>query len=362
MDARVREPDDRDQNDDSDAKPAMSRGRKLLTVGVIAIAAAVIIIGGILYWLHARRFENTDDAFIDGNQSQVGAQVSGQVAALFVDDNQHVIAGQPLLDLDPRGFQIKLDQARATAANAAAEAAQARADLAQQRANLEQQRAQVRVAEADFAQAQQDFARYHGISAAAFARQQFDEASATQKSSAAKLDSARQAVLGGEAQLVAQQAKIDAADASARQADASVRDAELQLSYTHLVAPLVGKVTRRTVNVGNYITPGQALLAVVPDEMWVTANFKETQLDLMRVGQAVDVTVDAFPGHVLHGHVQSFQRGTGAVFSSLPAENATGNYVKVIQRIPVKIVFDGDDWRSLPLAPGLSVSPRVTVR
>jgi membrane fusion protein (multidrug efflux system) len=361
MDAMAPTLHDQDEGDAVAPKP-MPRGRKLLVGGVVAIAAAAVIGLGVFYWLDARRFETTDDAFIDGNQSQVSAEIAGRVDGLLVKDNQHVDAGQALFTLDSRDLQVKLDQSRAAAANAQAMAAQARADLAQLRANLEQQRAQVRVSEADFEQAEKDLARYRGISHAAFAQQDLDQSSAGAKSAAAKLDSARQAVIAGEAQLVSQQARIDAADASARQAAASVRDAELQLGYARVVAPVAGKVTRRTVNVGNYVTPGQALLAIVPDDLWVTANFKETQLGLMREGQPVEITVDAFPGHALHGHVDSFQRGTGSVFSSLPAENATGNYVKVIQRIPVKIVFDGNDWRDLPLAPGLSVSPSVKVR
>jgi membrane fusion protein (multidrug efflux system) len=343
-------------------KPPMSRGRRLRVGVIVVVVIAAAVTAGVLYWLHARQFETTDDAFIDSNQSQVSTQISGRVDALLVKDNQHVDAGQVLFTLDPRDFQVKLDQSRAAAANSAALAAQARADLEMQRANLEQQRAQVRVAEADSEQAQQNLARYRGISKAAFAQQDLDQTSATARGAAAKLDSARHAVAGVEAQLLSQQAKIDASDASAREAEADVRNADLQLGYTKIIAPTAGTVTRRTVNLGNYVTPGQALLAIVPDELWVTANFKETQLNLIRVGQPVEITVDAFPDQVLHGHVDSFQRGAGSVFSSLPAENATGNYVKIVQRIPVKIVFDGDDWRRLPLAPGLSVDPRVTVR
>ena len=136
----------------------------------------------------------------------------------------------------------------------------------------------------------------------------------------------------------------------------------MQLSYTHIVAPQAGRITQRSVNVGNYVTAGQALLAVVPDQLWVTANFKETQLTHMRAGQPVTVTVDAFPDHALAAYVESVQRGTGSFFSVLPAENATGNYVKVVQRVPVKIVFDGDAWHGLPLAPGMSVVPQITIR
>jgi membrane fusion protein (multidrug efflux system) len=343
------------------SKP-MSPGRKRLNTVIGGAVLLLCLAAGVGYWLHSRHYESTDDAFIDSNQSQIASQVSGRVVELLVTDNQHVEKNQPLLRIDRRDFEVKLEQAEAQEANAVAQVAQARADLLYQTASLAQQTSQVRVAEADLTQAKQDLARYTGTDPAAITRQQLEQSQATTKSAFAKLDSAKQAVQAGEAQVASQRTKIDAALASARQSHADVDNAKLQLSYTEVLAPQAGKVTRRTVNLGNYVTPGQALVAVVPDEMWVTANFKETQLVHMSVGQRVDVTVDAYPDNVLHAHIQSLQRGTGSVFSSLPAENATGNYVKVVQRLPVKIVFDGDDWRHLPLAPGLSVSPRVTVR
>ncbi len=351
-----------EQQAEAAGKPPASPARKRLNLLIGATLAALLVVTGVLYWLHARHYESTDDAFIDSNQSQIASQINGRVIALLVADNQHVDKGQPILRIDPRDYQVKLEQSEAQEANAVAQVAQARADLAVQIANLGQQQAQVRVNEADLVQARQDLARYLGSDPAAITRQQLDQSQASAKSSLAKVDSARQAVAAAQAQIVSQRTKIDAAEASVRQIQADVDNAKLQLSYTEVVAPQAGKITRRTVNLGNYVTPGQALVAVVPDEMWVTANFKETQLAHMKVGQPVDVTVDAYPDTLLHAHVESLQRGTGSVFSSLPAENATGNYVKVVQRLPVKIVFDGDDWRNLPLAPGLSVNPRVKVR
>ncbi|WP_144152402.1 HlyD family secretion protein [Paraburkholderia sp. BCC1885] len=343
-------------------KAPVSPARKRLNLLIGALVLTVLVAAGVLYWLHSRHYESTDDAFIDSNQSQIASQISGRVIELLVADNQHVDKGQPILRIDPRDYQVKLEQSEAQEANAVAQVAQARADLTVQIANLAQQEAQVRVSEADLVQAKQDLARFLGVDPAAITRQQLDQSQASAKSSLAKLDSAKQAVAAAQAQIVSQRTKIDATQASVRQIQADVDNAKLQLSYTEVDAPQAGKITRRTVNLGNYVTPGQALVAVVPDDMWVTANFKETQLIHMKVGQPVDVTVDAYPDKLLHAHVESLQRGTGSVFSSLPAENATGNYVKVVQRLPVKIVFDGDDWRSLPLAPGLSVSPRVTVQ
>lgn len=347
---------------DEASRAPMSPARKRLNAVIGVTVLTICVVAGVLYWLHSRHYESTDDAFIDSNQSQIASQVNGRVIALLVADNQHVEKDQPLLKIDQRDFQVKLEQSEAQEANAVAQLAQTRSDLLVQTASLAQQVAQVRVAQADLVQAQQDLTRFLGTDPAAITRQQLEQSQATTKSALAKLDSARQAVEAGKAQVVSQRTKIDAAQASVQQMHADVDNAKLQLSYTEVLAPQAGKVTRRTVNLGNYVTAGQALVAVVPDDMWVTANFKETQLVHMRVGQPVDVTVDAYPDHVLHAHIESLQRGTGSVFSSLPAENATGNYVKVVQRLPVKIVFDGDDWRKLSLAPGLSVDPRVTVR
>jgi membrane fusion protein (multidrug efflux system) len=348
--------------DHKDDRVAISIPRKRLMVAAAALGGAALLLLGVLYWLHARRFEDTDDAFVDGNQSQVASQVSGRIDAILIADNQHVASGDPLLTIDPRDYQVRLAQSRAATVNAEAEARQARADLALQQADLQEKMAQVRVAEADLLKAEQDLARYRGIDPAAVTRLQLNQVEATDKSAAAKLDSARQSVVGAEAQLKSQQAKIEAADASVVKASADVLNAELQLSYTRIVAPQAGRVTRRSVNLGNYVTPGQALLAIVPDDVWVTANFKETQLNFMKPGEPVEIRVDAFPKARLRAHVDSFQHGTGSVFSSIPAENATGNYVKVVQRIPVKIVFDNDDWRGVGLAQGMSVTPVVQVR
>jgi membrane fusion protein (multidrug efflux system) len=256
---------------------------------------------------------------------------------------------------------VRLDQALAQQANAEASVAQARAQLALQQANLEQAMAMTRVGEADLTQAQQDLGRYRSIDPHAVTRQQLDNAAAAARSMQAKLDADHHAVAAGEAQVAAVRAQIDAAVASVNQMKVGVAQARLQLSYDTITAPQAGRVTKKTVQLGNYVTPGQALLAVVPEAVYVTANFKETQLGAMRAGQAVAISVDAYPQITFRGRVDSFQNGTGSAFSSLPAENATGNYVKVIQRVPVRIVFDDDRIRNYRLAPGMSVSPKVSL-
>ena len=350
----------------AEQKPPMPRWKKALYWLIGLSILAVLIIGGVLYYLHARHYENTDDAFVDGHMSQVSAQVAARVVRLAFQDNERVRAGQILVALDTRDYQVKLDQARAQRAQAAAQVEQARAQVALQQANLDQALAQVRVSEADLGQQQTDLARYRAIDPKAITRQQLDTAGATTKSAGARLDASRQAVSGARAQIEAQKAQVVAAEANLAAADVTVANAELQLSYTNVIAPADGRVTKRTVEVGNYVNPGQSLLAVVPDDLWITANFKETQLADMRPGQEVRVRVDACAGQDIAAKVDSFQSGTGAVFSALPAENATGNYVKVVQRVPVKLVFDKPTPEGkigeCRLAPGLSVSPRVTVR
>ena len=270
-------------------------------------AALAAMAGGALYFVLAAPSVSTDDATIEGHVIPVSAKISGHVARVRIDDNQVVKAGDVLAEIDPRDFQTRLDQARGKVASDRAEAAKTDADL---------KRAQ-----------------------ALFAR---DEAS--------KQD------------LEHAQAASDAAKADLAQSDAAQRQAELDLSYTKILAPESGRVTRKAVEPGAYVSIGQSVLALVPAESWVVANFKETQLARMRVGQAAEIRVDAYPDRRLHGHVDSIQDGTGARFSLLPAENATGNFVKVVQRVPVKIVLDDKPASGRVLAPGMSVEATVDLR
>ena len=327
-----------------------------------AIVVVSLLAAGTRYWLEARHFESTDDAAIDSNTTQIAPRVAGQVTKLLFSDNAHVAAGDPLLTIDPRDFQARLDQARAQQASASASLQQARAQVLVQQAAVDQAAANVRMAEADMLQAKQDYDRFQAINPHAVTRQQIDAATAAYHSAQAKVDANRQMVDGARAQVRAAQAQVLAAQASIEQAAANTQAAELQLSYCTIVAPVAGIVTHRTVDAGNYVAAGQPLFALVQDGRWVTANFKETQLAVIRPSQDVDLAIDAVPSVVFHGKVDSFQAGTGTVFSALPAENATGNYVKIVQRLPVKIVFDDARAKDYPLAPGMSVTPSVRVR
>ncbi|MDT7951629.1 MAG: HlyD family secretion protein [Acetobacteraceae bacterium] len=353
---------DGDDAEEPAPKPPVPRWKKLLFWGIGLAILAALIVGGVLYWLDARQYASTDDSYVEAYISQISPQIDGRVVKLAIDDFQHVKQGQVLLQLDPRDFQVKLDQARAQRAQGAAQLAQATAGLAQQQAAVDQAQANVRIAQADQAQAQSDLARYRSVGAQAVSRQQVDTASATNKSGLAKVDASRQAVLAAEANVEAQKAQIEAARASLAAADVAVANAELQLSYTTITAPRDGQAAKRTVNLGDYVKAGQSLLAVVGDDRWILANYKETQMAGLKVGQRVTMSVDACPDHELTGRVDSFQPGSGSVFSTLPPENATGNFVKVVQRIPVKITIADDDAVRCHLSPGMSVVPSVKVR
>jgi membrane fusion protein (multidrug efflux system) len=332
----------------------------LIAAGVVFVA--LLVSGGALYWLNARHYVSTTDAEIDGNVTQMASQVAGRVTAIRFADNQHVDGGQVLIEIDPRDYQAKLDDTLAQQQSANAQLQGAKAQLDVQQANLDQAQANVLMAQADLTQATQDYNRFHRINPEAVTRQQIDQADAAFHSQTAKLSASKQAVEGARAQIEAAKGQVAAAQASLHQAEANIETARLQLSYTRIVAPVAGRVTHRKVNVGDYVQPGQALFALVQDDLWVTANFKETELDGMKPGDPVTITVDAVPGATFTGRVDSFESGTGAVFSALPAENATGNWVKVVQRLPVKIIFDGDSYQKYFLAPGMSVEPSVKVR
>ena len=337
--------------------------RRWLKLLAGAATAVLLVGGGIAYWLDARHYQGTDDAFIDAHISQVSAQVGGRVTRLMVDDNQVVKAGQVLVEIDPRDFQVRLDQMIAQRDQAAAQLEQARATLPMRQADLDQATANIRVSQADRTQSQHDLARYTAINPRAISAQLLDQARATGSSTQARLEAARHAEAGMRALIAVARTQVDAAQAALRTADSNVDSARLQLSYTHVLAPADGRIARRTVEVGNYVGQGQSLLAVVQPQCWVTANLKESQLTHLQPGQPVSVTVDAFSERPLAARVDSLQSGTGSVFSSLPAENATGNYVKIVQRLPVKIVFDDREaCTKLALAPGMSVEPRITVR
>ena len=343
-------------------KPLKERPVLLAVIAAVLIAA---IVGGVLYWQHARQFETTDDAYLDGHIVRIAPQVSGIVRQVLVDDNQ-VVGPNQLLAI------IGTDQPQARYEGLVAQAKQARATVVQDQAQVgvtRQQvagaRAQVIQPQADLDKATADLTRYRSLQRSepgAVAAQQVDAAVAAVRSARGRRDAAMTAVREAKAQVIAARAQVGAAQAAVTGADAQTRTTAVDLANSRIVAPVVGRVVNRSVTAGSYVSPGQQLLAIVPLKLWVTANFKETQLKLMRIGQPVDLKIDALPDVAFHGHVESFQRGAGQAFALLPAENATGNFVKVVQRVPVRIAIDSPSVQAYPVGPGMSVVPRVKVQ
>ena len=366
-DAKADDDDDSaDEEGSADEKPKKKKkSHKGLIIGGI-VAAVLLAVGlavGIPWYLESQHWATTDDAFVDTHAQLVAPRVSGRVNEVLVDDNQMVKAGDTLVVIDPSDYKAMLDQARAAVLQAQAQLAQSRAQLTVTKANAEQAKAQVEVAQTDFDNAETNLKRYQGLSEQAVSKQVLTNAEAAAKSAQASLQSSQKQAAAAEAQVGFVDSQIQAAEAGIKSAQAQLEQAQLQLDYTTVKAMVDGRVTRKSVSPGNYATTGTQIMAIVPSDVWVTANYKETELADMRVGQDVEINVDALPDHTFHGKVQSIQSGTGARFSLLPPQNATGNYVKVVQRIPVKITFDdtsGEFYQRL--SPGMSVVPSVRIK
>ena len=333
--------------------------------GTALLAAIGTALGSYVY--HAAGLESTDDSFLEGNVHPVSPRINGTVSRVLVDDNAHVEAGQPLVELDPadlnltaQGAEADLAQARATATQVTAQIARAQADLEAATARIAQNAAQLKRAELDFRR----MAVLGADNVGAISKQdlessraQFDAAQATQQSLIAEKASA-------EAGLAAVQSQSAVALAQIQKAESTLGIARLQAGYTVVRAPSAGRVARKSVEVGQRLQPGQPVMSVVSDDVWIVANFKENQLAQLRTGEKVEVKVDALPGQVFQGVIDSFSPGTGAKFSLLPPDNATGNFTKVVQRVPVKIVFAAGSLGSAVarLAPGLSAGVTVSIR
>jgi len=378
----------------------------------LIIGALVLVVGGFFLWRYFSSYESTDDAQIDGHINSVSARVSGHVVKLNVEDNQYVEKGTLLVEIDPVDYEVAVERARADYADAQAQAsaaginvpvtdvstssqvssAQANVSnthygIAAARQQFDAAKAQVAEAEANNAKAQSDLVRYKQlIDKQEISQQQYDVAVAAAKSGAANVEAARSAAAAAAAQIEQAQSKQAQAEADLRTAQtapqtmratraralsaqasadrkrADLRQAELNLKYTMIVSPVTGIVTNRTVEVGQNVQVGAEMMKIIPlEDLWVTANFKETQLREMKPGQRSSIKVDA-NGKTYKGHVDSIAGASGARFSLLPPENATGNYVKVVQRIPVKIVFEPGETKGHELRPGMSVVPKVWIR
>jgi membrane fusion protein (multidrug efflux system) len=392
---------------------ARSRGKgRSRAFLIFFIILLVIAAAGLLFWLHSRQFESTDDAQVDGHLNPISARIDGTIIHVYVEDNQAVKAGQPLVDLDPRDYQVAVDQVLAqltqarsmvlaqepnvpithventtNIASGEAEVANARAALAAAERDRETAAARLSEAQANNARAQADLARYKLLIAKEeVSQQEYDQIAATAKAQAATVTGS-EASLAGAGQVVDQRraqlaqaetklaqyrrtapqsvairrATVQSERANAETAEAQVEQARLKLSYCKITAPVNGIVMNRSAEMGAHIAAGQQLLQIVQtNDLWVTANYKETQLRRIRPGQQATIHVDALDRD-FDGSVENIGAATGAVASVLPPENATGNFVKVVQRIPVRIRFHANQQGLERLRPGMSVEPKVSV-
>lgn len=366
------EDEDEDDGKDEDPRGAREkfpdwsrspRHRLILLIAAIAMVAAVV--AGILWWLEARRWVTTENAYVRGPVARLSPGVAGNVSQVFVQDNQLVVAGQPLAAIAISRFDVALRQGEAELASAKAQLLQARAAVAAARAQVGQSAATARARDADADRAAREYRRYRSLSEGAVAEQQRDRARAEAQVAAENATAADETTRAARARIGQAEADVAAAEARVQQAEATLANARLQRGDAVVVAPIGGRVTQFDIEPGDYIAPGQPLAAIVGSARWVEANFKEDQLRLMRVGQHVEVRIGTWDDHVVHAYVDSFQAGSGAQFSALPPQNATANWVKTVQRIPVKLRFRPDAFRAFParadVVPGLSVEASVKV-
>lgn len=360
--ARDRKPA-RDEPDARQTRPGrMARllHKPLVIVGLVVVTLAALA-AGVVWWLSVRQYVSTDDAFIDTRPVQISSQVSGDIVDVPVTDNQSVAPGAPLVRIDQSDYRAAVTRNKANLEQARASVANFDAQIQAQDANIAQAKTQVTLNQAALEFSRQQNARAQNLlTRGAGTEQQAQQTSSDLTEKQAALAAAKAAETAAEKQLGVLNAQRESALAQVDSARAQLTRAEIDLKRTDIVAPQEGRVARLTAAKGAYAQPGQALMVLVPRKVWVTANFKETALAGMRPGQPVDIDVDAYPDHVFHGHVDSIQAGSGAVFTLLPPENATGNYVKVVQRVPVKITFNHPP--DVYLGPGMSVVPTVKVR
>jgi len=362
--------DDHAKENLSDAADEATRKKRRPLIAVIGIVVVVLLAGaGLYYWIENRNLESTDDAYTDGRAINIAAQVAGTVVSLDVTDNQFVKKDQVLSHIDPRQYINDRDQAQGALATAKAQFSgqQLGAEIGRKNfpAQLAQAQAQLANAQANLAKAQADFDRQKSLPKLATSQQDVDAATASLKQAEAQVMLAQAQVTQNSPvpQLIGQtDAQVGQLKGQVEQAQGRLDQANLNLSWTQVKAPQDGWITKRNVEAGNYITAGQQIFSIVAPEVWITANFKESQLADMRKGQPVRIKVDAYPMLDLRGHVDSIQLGSGSKFTAFPPENATGNFVKVVQRVPVKIVIDSGLDPNIPLPLGISVDPSVTVR
>lgn len=338
---------------------------KKLGLLALACAIALAVCGyGYYWWTFARFFQETDDAYVGGNVTPIAPHIASFITEIAVSDNQRVSAGQLLVQLDDRDVRAAADRAAAILDQRRATLAGLRAKYALQQSMIQQSDADVAAKTAQAAFAKLDAERYHTLALSdSGSRQNEQKASALDKQSQAAVTSAQAGLAAAKQQIAVLDAQIAEAAAGVAQAKADLQTAQLNLSYAEIRSPIDGFVGNRAAQVGSYVSPGAYLLTIVPaHDLWVDANFKEDQLARMQAGQAATIVADTLPGHIFHGHLQNLAPATGAVFSIIPPENATGNFTKIVQRVPVRIALDDGDAALRMIRPGLSTTVSVDTR
>lgn len=329
-----------------------------IILGLVIVIGAIV---GVREYLYFRNHVDTDDAQIDGDISPVVARVGGYVDSIFFEDNQHVKQGQLLVKLDERDYEIKLEQALAAQRGASASIGVSESQITTTAASSSTARANAEAARVRLWRANQDFTRYANlIKEGAITQQQYDAAKAERDAAQAAYQAAQDQYRAAQGQVGTTRSQLQVTNTGVDQKQADVDFAKLQLSYTTITAPASGIVSKKSIQKGQLVQAGQTLFSVVNDNsLYITANFKETQLEKLRAGQKVDVEVDAFPDAPVEGEIYNFSPATGAKFSLLPPDNATGNFVKVVQRVPVKIKLKASNELMQRLRPGMSVKVSV---
>ena len=354
--------------DEPASAPTASKSRrKQIPLVVLGIVVLALGIWGVRRYLYSRHHVSTDNAQVDGHITIIAPRIPAFIGRVLVDDNQHVKTGDTLVVLDDRDLRVRLEQAEAELRDAQAtggtrgRAGQAESQLQATRAQAASAQASVTAAESEYKKATADLERYRGLAAQKIvSAQQLDAAQAAFDAAAANLQSIQKQASAAGSQVSASGAAVRGADARLAGAQAAVDNARLQLSYSNITAPTSGVIAKRTAEPGSLVQVGQSLMSIVPDtNVWVTANLKETQLAHVQVGDSVEFTVDAYPGRKFRGRVESLSPATGARFALLPPDNATGNFTKVVQRIPVKIAVDQQGDATHALRPGMSVDAAI---
>jgi membrane fusion protein, multidrug efflux system len=339
---------------------ARLRAHRGLVLAITALCI-IVLVGVVAWWINASGYVSTDDAFIDARTVTITPQISAQVVNVPVTDNELVRAGTVLVTLDASDYQARRDQAKAQVDAAQASVANIEAQIGAQQARIDQADKQVSQAQAALTFAQQQNERYAGLlKSGSVTVEQAQQYRSSYLQALASFNAAQANAVATHKQLPVLQSQKLQAQAQLEQMRAALEQAQIDLSRTEIVAPADGYVTNLSAAKGTYAAAGTALMMFVPRQVWVTANFKETELKSVRLGAPVSIAVDAYPGRTFQGHVASIQAGSGTAFSLLPPENATGNYVKIVQRVPVKIVFNKPP--DVLLGPGMSVVPTVKVQ